>query len=403
MAAGPLDGIRILEFGQVIAGNYAGVLLADMGADVVKVEAATGDPARNPAVAELRGESALHLTVNRGKRSIVIDLKAAAGRQLFLDLVRSADAVLDNFRPGVLERLAIDYEHLREINPAIISVSVSGFGQYGPAKNRPAFDLVVQAFSGHMSITGEPGRDPVRMGAPMADLAGGMFGAMSVLAALVGRARTGEGRRADVSMLDSLVSLLCYDATIFLNTGEQMGPQGNSHEHMVPWQAFATSDGYIAITARDDRYWVRLCAAVDRPELADDPRARTNLDRVANRDSLLAELEAAMSTRTTAEWVARLEEFDVPAGPVNDLAGVFDDPQVIARELVQTYDDPVLGPIRYVASPTQFSGWRPSPEPPPRLGQHTRAVLQERLALDDAQIDALVRAGVVMTDAHEPR
>jgi len=399
MAEGPLAGVRILEFGQVIAGNYAGVLLADMGAEVVKVESAAGDPARNPAVAELHGESALHLTVNRGKKSIVLDLKAPEGRQLFLDLVESADAVLDNFRPGVLERLAIDYEHLRQINPAIISVSVSGFGQDGPARNRPAFDLVVQAFSGHMSITGEPGRDPVRMGAPMADLAGGMFGAMSVLAALVGRDRTGRGRRADVSMLDSLVSLLGYDATIYLNTGAQLGPQGNSNVHMVPWAAFPTSDGHVAITARDDRYWRRLCQAIDRPELAEDPRCLTNADRVANRDWVLAELRTALAARTTAEWVGTLEAFDVPAGPVNDFAGVFADPQVVARQLVQTYDDPTLGPVRHVAAPTRFDGWTPRPLPPPRLGEHTAEVLRDRLGLDDERIGDLVRRGIVLTAA----
>ena len=402
MAAGPLAGVRILEFGQVIAGNYAGVLLADMGAEVVKVEAATGDPARNPAVAELHGESALHLTVNRGKKSIVIDLKAPEGRQLFLDLVTSADAVLDNFRPGVLERLSIDYEHLKEINPAIISVSVSGFGQDGPARNRPAFDLVVQAFSGHMSITGEPGREPARMGAPMADLVGGMFGAMSVLAALVGRDRSGRGRRADVSMLDSLVALLGYDATIFLNTGSQLGPQGNSNVHMVPWAAFPTSNGYVAITARDDRYWRRLCEAIERPELAEDPRCLTNSDRVSNRDWVVTQLETALSRRTTAEWVELFEAFDVPAGPVNDLAGVFDDPQVLARQLVQTYQDPTLGPVRFVAGPTRFDDWTPPTVPPPRLGEHTVEILRERLGLDEERIEELVRREIVMTPAQLP-
>jgi crotonobetainyl-CoA:carnitine CoA-transferase CaiB-like acyl-CoA transferase len=225
---------------------------------------------------------------------------------------------------------------------------------------------------------------------------------MSVLAALVGRDRTGRGRRADVSMLDSLVALLGYDATIFLNTGTQLGPQGNSNVHMVPWAAFPTSDGYVAITARDDRYWRRLCAAIERPELADDPRCLTNPDRVANRDWVVAQLEAALSRRTTAEWVKLFEAFDVPAGPVNDFAGVFDDPQVVARQLVRTYQDPELGPVRFVAPPTRFDDWTPPAEPPPRLGEHTAEVLRDRLGLDEQRIGELLRQGIVMSPAEVP-
>lgn len=391
----PLEGIRILEFGQVIAGNYAGLLLADLGADVIKIESSAGDPARNVTVAPLAGESALHLTVNRGKRSVVLDLKSSEGRDIFFRLAREADAVLDNFRPGVLERLGIDHTVLRELNPAISSVSVSGFGQDGPARDRPAFDLVIQALSGHMSITGESGAPPARMGAPMADLIGGVFGALSVLAALVGRDRAGRGRRVDVSMLDCLVSMLSYDATIFLNTGRQLERLGSAQAHMVPWQAFATRDGHVAITAREDKFWTRLCDAIDRPDLREHVAAATNLDRVANRQWVIGELQDTLAQRTTHEWMRLFTEFDLPAAPVNDFEGVFSDPQVRARDLVQTFEDPELGAIRHVTNPLKFDGWTSPAMPPPRLGAQTREVLGE-LGMDSDTIDDLVKRGVAL-------
>ncbi|MGH9103598.1 MAG: CaiB/BaiF CoA transferase family protein [Acidimicrobiales bacterium] len=390
----PLIGVRVLELGQVIAGNYAGLLLADLGADVVKIESPAGDPARNAAVAPLRGESALHLTVNRGKRSMVVDLKADRGRELVHLLARRADAVLDNLRPGVMERLGLDFATLAGINPSIVCVSVSGFGQSGPARDRPAFDLVIQALSGHMSITGEPGSQPVRMGAPMADLVGGMFGAFSVLAGLVSRGSTGRGRRVDVSMLDCLVSMLSYDATLFLNTGEQPERLGSGHAHIVPWQAFATSDGHVAIAARDERFWRALCDAIDRPELADHPSAATNPQRVANREWVVSELQAVLRRRCTADWLRRFEAFDIPAAPVNDLTGAFSDPQVVARAMVGTCDGLATGPYRFVHSPARFDGWDAPSIPPPRLGEHTRELLAE-LGLGKVAVEELFRAGIV--------
>lgn len=390
-----LDGVTILEFGQVIAGTYAGALLADMGAEVIKIEPPTGDLARNPAIAGMRGESAIHLTLNRGKKSVVIDLKSDEGKEIFYGLVTSADAVLDNFRPGVLERLGVDHATLVQHNPQIVSTSVTGYGKTGPAKDRPAFDLVVQAASGHMGITGDPDRPPARMGIPMADLCGGLYACVSVLAGLVSRDRTGVGREVDISMMDCLVSLLGYDATLYLNTGKQLQRMGSGQAHMVPWQAFATADGYVAVAVREEKFFERFCKAIDRPELADDERSRTNIDRVANREWVVAQVQEALATRTTAEWAQVFADWDLPGAPVHDFEGVFDDPQTQARELVRSYEHPELGEVRYVTSPMKISDWEHPRIHAPLLGEHTAAILGERLGLDEARVADLAERGIV--------
>lgn len=398
----PLVDATILEFGQVIAGNYAGALLADLGATVIKVESPDGDPARNPAIAGIDGQSAIHLTVNRGKQSVVIDLKTDEGRAVFYRLVATADAVLDNFRPGVLERLGIGHATLRAHNPRIISASVTGYGNHGPDRDRPAFDLVVQAVSGHMSITGEPDRPPARVGIPLADLAAGLFTCVSVLAALLDRERTGRGRRIDVSMLDCMVSLLTYDATIFLNTGKQLPRSGSAHAHMVPWQAFRTADGYITVTAREEKFWRRLCEALGRLDLIDDPRARSNEARVANRAWVTAQLEQALAGRSTASWMEVFARYDLPAGPVNDFEHLFGEPHVVARNLVHAYNDPSSGEVRYVRSPAEIGGWAYPRLRPPRLGEHTVAVLRDRLGMGEAEIGDLLDGRAVVDGAGAP-
>lgn len=393
----PLVNACILELGGVIAGNVGGALLADMGAEVIKIEPFSGDPARNPGIAGYKGESAIHLTVNRNKKSVSLDLKDPRGRQLFLDLAKSADVVMDNLRPGTRERLGIDHESLAELNPRIVSCSITGFGQTGPARSRPAFDLVVQALSGHMSMTGSPGEPPARVGVPLADLTGGLFGCISVLVALLDREKTGHGRKLDVAMLDSLVSLLSYHATLYLNTGQQEPRSGNVHPHLVPWQTFTTADGYLAITARGDIFWGRLCDALERPDMKNDPRSRTNPDRVANRDWVIGEIQQLLAQRSTAAWLEVLERHDVPVAPVNDYEGVFHDPQIQARQLVRSYAHPDIGEVRYVTSPPQIEGWEYPARPAPSLGEHTAAVLRDKLGLDDAAIEALSKADVIRT------
>jgi len=393
--AGMLTGVTILELGQVIAGNFGGVILADLGAEVIKIEPHSGDTARNATIAPLQGESAIHLFMNRGKKSVVLDLKNLRGHEMFLSLVEQADVVIDNFRPGVMARLGIDHHTLKQRNPDIITSSVTGFGEYGPAKDKSAFDLVVQAYSGHVDITGPPDGDPARVGIPIADIAGGIYSCISVLAALVGRGLHGNGQHADVAMLDTLVSLLSYDALDHLNSGRKLTRLGTAHAHMVPWQAFRTNDGYVVVAARDEKFWQNLCDAIGRPDLKDDPRSANNSQRVANRDYVVGILSEVFITRSNTEWLAILDEFDIPNAPVNDMAQVFTDPQVLARGMVRIYKHPTLGEIRYPPSPIKWSDWESPNEPAPMLGQHTVEVLTGRLRLEESEVRKLADEGVV--------
>ncbi|MGH8872651.1 MAG: CaiB/BaiF CoA transferase family protein [Acidimicrobiia bacterium] len=392
---GMLTGVTILELGQVIAGNFGGVILADLGAEVIKIEPHSGDTARNATIAPLHDESAIHLFMNRGKKSVVLDLKEPRGLELFYDLVEQADVVIDNFRPGVMARLGIDHDSLKKRNPEIISSSVTGFGEYGPAKDKAAFDLVVQAYSGHVDITGPADGDPARVGIPIADIAGGIYSCISVLAALVGRELHGNGQHADVAMLDTLVSLLSYDAVDHLNSGRKLTRLGTAHAHMVPWQAFRTSDGYVVVAARDEKFWHNLCDAISRPDLKDDPRTANNSVRVANREYVVGVLSEVFLTRSNAEWLATLDEYDIPNAPVNDMEQVFTDPQVQARGMIGTYKHPTLGDIRYPPTPIKWSEWERPNEPAPMLGQHTVEVLTSRLGLDESAVMELADAGVV--------
>ena len=396
MSGQPLEGVVVLELGQVIAGTYGGTILADLGAEVIKVEPLRGDAARNPGIANMRGESAIHLFMNRGKKSVALDLKSPEGLEVFERLVKKADAVIDNFRPGVMRRLKIHHERLVELNPDIVTCSITGFGQYGPAKDRPAFDLVIQAISGHLHITGEPDGPPSRVGIPLGDMAGGLFACISVLAGLVGRQKfTESGQTVDIGMLDSLVSMLGYDALFHLNTGEPVDRHGTAHAHMVPWQAYAVKDGYIVIAAREEKFWVSLCQAVDRPDLLENPKTRDNQSRVANREFVTQELETAFLTKTRDEWTQILSDHDIPSAPVNDLPSVFADPQVIARGLVRTYEHPTLGSIRYVASPMQSAQWQFPNRHAPVLGEHTVEILTERLGYSSKEVDELVENEIV--------
>ena len=392
----PLQGVRILELGQIIAGTYGSQVLTDLGAEVIKIETPEGDLGRIPSVAPYNGVSALFLTFNRNKKSIVINLKLDEGRAIFHDLVKVSDVVIDNFRAGVLPRLKADYATLSAINPRIIQCSVTGFGSEGVYRNFPALDLVIQSISGHLSITGEPGRPPARVGIPLADLSGGIFSCEAILAGLYQREKTGKGCRVETSMFDGMLNLLSYMGTHFLSTGEVPKPQGTAHEFTVPWQAFAARDGYLVIATRQEVFWKKLCVVLDRPELADDPRFATNPERLKHRADLVPLLEGILKTRTAAEWLSKLYAADVPAAPVNDLAGAFAEPPVAEREMIVEYDHPQVGHVRLPGNPIKFDGaGKTISQPAPLLGEHTDAVLRDLLHLPVERIAQLRTAGVV--------
>jgi crotonobetainyl-CoA:carnitine CoA-transferase CaiB-like acyl-CoA transferase len=392
----PLEGVRILELGQIIAGTYGSQVLSDLGAEVIKVEAPEGDLGRNPSVASYEGLSGLFLTFNRNKQSIVLNLKNAAGRQLFYELVKISDVVIDNFRPGVLERLAIDYPTLSRINPRIIQCSVTGFGSAGEYKDYPALDLNIQAISGHMAITGEPGRPPVRVGIPLADLSGGIYACKGILAALFDRERTGQGRRIEISMFDTMLHLLSYIGTMWLTNGEVPKPPGSAHDYSVPWQAFATADGYIVVATRQEIFWRKLCAVLNHPDLAGDPRFADNASRVKHRDVLVPRLEQIFRTRTVADWLARLRSADVPAAPVNNVDAAFSEPPVKEREMIVEYDHPQVGKVRLPGNPIKMSDLSGTiSRPAPMLGEHTDNILKKLLRLSADQIAHLRESGAV--------
>ena len=396
MTSFPLQGVRVLELGQIIAGTYGAQVLSDLGAEVIKIEAPEGDLGRIPSVAPYRGVSTLFLTFNRNKKSIVINLKSGPGREVFYGLVKVSDVVVDNFRAGVLERLKVDYATLSAINPRIIHCSVTGFGAEGAYKDYPALDLIIQAISGYLSITGEPGRPPARVGIPLADLSGGIFSCKAILAALYQRSRTGRGCRVETSMFDGMLNLLSYMGTHYLNTGEVPTPQGSAHEFTVPWQAFHARDGYVVIATRQENFWRKLCAVLGRQELADDPRFATNPKRLENRAALIPVIESVLATRTVAEWLEKLRAAEVPAAPVNDLRAAFAEPPVAERGMIVEYDHPDVGHVRLPGNPIRISGMTSTPSrPAPRLGEHTDAVLAELLKLAPDRIAALRREGAI--------
>ncbi|MGH7264459.1 MAG: CaiB/BaiF CoA transferase family protein [Candidatus Rokuibacteriota bacterium] len=394
------EGVRVLDLSRMLAGPYGSMLLADLGAEVIKVEdPGGGDPMRGmgpPFLGPDGGVSAYFLSINRNKKSVALDLETPDGRDVFLDLCRVADVVWENFRPGVLGRLGCAAETLRAANPRLIVCSISAFGQSGPYRDWPAFDLALQAMGGAMSLTGEDGRPPVRMGLPMGDLAGGMFGALAVAGALFRRAQTGEGTTIDLSLLDCQVSLLTYVAQYFWADARVPAPVGSGHASVVPYQAFPTRDGFLVVAVFAEKFWGGFCRAIGRPELAADARFDTNRKRVEARRELIAALEALFPARTTAEWLARLQAEGVPAAPIQRVDQVLDDPQVRLREMVVDLEHPGLGTVKTLGTPIRAAGDPPfRPAPPPALGEHTEAVLGGLLGYSPARLDALRRAGVI--------
>jgi CoA:oxalate CoA-transferase len=397
----PLEGVTVLDLTWILAGPFASMVLSDLGADVIKVERPPyGDVARTSGPYQ-NGFSAYFFSVNRGKRSVAVDLQTAEGRELFLQLVDHADVVMENFTPGTMDRLGVGYEALSARNPRLVFASTSGFGQTGPYRNRPALDVIVQAMGGVMSITGEPGGRPVRPGVSYGDITAGLYTAIGILAALHERERSGRGQAVDVSMLDCQVSVLENAIARYHVTGEEPGPLGTRHPSATPFQAFPTADGYLVVAlafgAVDQ--WTLLCAILGVPELADDPRFNTGPKRTQNHALLEPLLEAAFRKRTTGEWLTELQAVEIPCGPINTVSRVLADPQVRARGMVQDVTQRRAGTIPIANTPIQLSRSETGISgPPPELGEHTAEVLRELLGLDAAAVEALAARGAVATE-----
>ena len=392
------EGVRVLDLSRMLAGPYGSMLLADMGAEVIKVEEPDGgDPMRVMGPPFLPdGESAYFLSINRNKKSVALDLTKPEGRRVFLDLAAEADVVWENFRPGVMERLGLAYAALARVNPRLVMCSISAYGQDGPYRDWPAFDLALQAMGGAMSVTGEDGRPPVRMGLPMGDLAGGMFGAFAVAGALFRRERTGRGAHVDLSLLDCQVSLLTYMAQYFWTDGRVPHPLGSGHASVVPYGALATRDGHLIVAIFAEKFWAGFCGAVERAEWVRDARFAANRDRVAHRAELMALIEARFRELTTDEWLHRLHAAGVPAAPILAVDRVLDDPQVRHRRMVVELEHPRHGALATLGTPIKVDGALEAPlAPPARLGEHTEIVLRELLKYPAERIDALRREGVV--------
>ena len=373
--AQPLAGTRVLDFTSALSGPFCTLLLADLGADVVKIEGPEGDQSRGWGPPFIEGESTYFLSENRNKRSIGLDLKSPSGYEAARKIAAHADVLVENMRPGVLDRLQLGSDLLRRANPRLIYCSISGFGA---GDTRAGYDQIVQGSGGLMSLTGEPGGPPTKLGVPIGDLSSGMFAAHAIMASLLERERTGLGRFIDISMQDSIMSLLTYQAGRFFATGTPPLREGNFHPTIVPYGTFATADGYINIGVGTETQYRAFCPAIGMPELLSDPRFATNRDRQQHRREIYELVEPRLRERPTAEWVTLLEKAGVPTGPILDLGEAFDLPEVAARELVVTAEHPVAGRIRSVGSPWRIDGERSAVRrPPPRLGEHTEEVLAE--------------------------
>jgi crotonobetainyl-CoA:carnitine CoA-transferase CaiB-like acyl-CoA transferase len=368
----PLEGVRVLDLSRVLAGPYATMMLADLGADVLKIEhPERGDDTRHWGPPFAEGESAYFLSVNRNKRSAGVNLKDPEGLEKVKKLATNADVVIENMRRGALEKLGLGYEALKELNPGIVYCSITGFGP-GPDEDRPGYDFLIQARGGIMGITGFPDGDPTKVGVAIADMVCGLQAAMAVLAALHRRSATGEGARIEVPLFESQLSWLANRAQEYLVSGEDVGRLGNAHPSIVPYQTFDASDKKLALAVGNDAQFKNLCQAVGRPELAGNERFAENPDRVANREELVTILEEEFRKKTADEWVEEIREAGVPCGPVNPLADVFSDDQVLGSGMLRDVKHPAAGTLEMLASPILVDGERlPIRRPPPILGQHT--------------------------------
>ncbi len=393
----PLKNLVVLDLSRVLAGPYCTMVLADMGARVFKIEHPEGGDDSRAFGPFVGGESAYFMSLNRNKLSMTMNLKHPRAKQLFLAMVRHADVVVENFRPGAMERLGLGYETLRDVNPRIVYAAVSGFGHSGPYMLKPCYDIVAQAMGGLMSITGHPDGPPTRVGASVGDITAALFATIGILAALRERDGSGQGQKIDVAMLDCQVAILENAVSRYLTGGEVPGRIGNRHPSITPFSSLATADGWVIVAAGNDSLWARLCGVIGRPDLAADPRFATNGDRTAHWSELEPLLTEAFGARTTAEWLAAREGAGIPSGPINDVAQVISDPQVNARGMIQSVEHPVAGPVAVTTSPVKMSRTPVDREfrSAPGLGEHTAYALGELLGLSLEQVAELRREGAL--------
>ena len=392
-----LDGIRVLDLTRALAGPFCTLMLGDNGADVIKVEIpGSGDDTRKWGPPFIGEESAYYLSINRNKRSLTLNLQDAQAQEVFMKLAQDIDVVVENFTPGVMGRFGLDYDAVKAVNPKVVYCSISGFGQDGPYRNRPAYDQIMQGVGGLMSITGEPDGEPQKIGIAVTDIGAGMWSAFAIMAALHHREKSGEGQYIDISMLDAQVAWLTYQAAFFFANGEAPKRMGAAHPTLVPYQAFMCKDGkYINVAVGSERIWERFCQGMEREDLKDHPDYATNSVRVNHRGAMVSMLQEIFLTRPVAEWVEDLQAANVPCGPINDLADVFADPQVLARNMYLEMPHPTLGSIKQTGLPIKFS-LTPGglDRHPPLLGEHNQEILQS-LGYSDADVQSLKEQSVI--------
>lgn len=399
-----LSNVRVLEIGQVLAAPYAGMILGDLGADVIKIESPRGgDSARRTPPHFCGGESIYFMAFNRNKRSISIDLETDRGLQIFYDLVSKSDVVLDNLRSGVLQKLKIDHETLLEYNPQLVSCSINGYGSYTPDSAKPAFDLMVQARGGGMSLTGEPGGPPLRMGISVSDHVAGIYAVVGILAALHERQHTGKGKRIEVPLFSTMISLLSYEAAFHLYSGEIPGPVGSGHRSLVPYGAVTTKDGHIVIAAHQPNFWSLLCMVLEIQDVETDPRFESLEARGRNQRELWSLLNEKFHRKTSQEWIEILEAIGIPCAPINNLQQALSDPATVALRMVTDIEHKgVGGTFRFITNPIRTPGaGEQCYLSPPLLGQHTREILREVLTYPEGVIEELMAGQVVMASSVE--
>ena len=394
---GPLAGIRVLELAHIMAGPVCGLMLADLGADVVKVERPNGDDTRRFLPPDINGEAAAFMMMNRNKRGIALDLKTEGGRSVLLKLVEKADVLIENYRRDTMEKLGLAYESLRQVNPGLIYCEISGFGRTGPYADQGGFDLIAQGMSGLMSITGEaPGRPPVKVGAPVTDITAGILGALGVLSAYIHRLKTGEGQRVDTSLFEAGITHTYWQSAICFASGQVPGPMGSAHPLNAPYQAFETSDGWVNIGGANQINWERMLDVIEAAELQEDERFSSNEQRMAHLDALVEVLTPFFKKHDTDYWVKEFEAKGIPVGPVLSIKDMQSHPQTLAREMVVELDHPVAGKVNAIGLPIKLSQ---SPggvsRPAPRLGEHSSEVLREA-DYTEAEIAKLMKTGAVI-------